>query len=174
MTEDTNDVEIIEGLSDLVDVDEEAGEPAVYEIGYHLLSTISKDALEKEVGALRDAISGLGGEVVGERLPVSVELAYSIDKEVSGKRESFTEAYFGWAAFELSASDIEKVKEVLDQNDSILRFLITKTSRDQVAAILADPSMDTGTPEPEVEVEEVVGADTDGETEAPAQEEEKA
>lgn len=160
MTEDTKDVEVIEGLSALVDVDEDAGEPAVYEVGYHLLSSVSEDALEKEAGAITEAVTTLGAEVVGERSPVEIDLAYPINKKIDGKREEFGSAYFGWVAFELAASDIEKVKEALDQNSNILRYLITQTSRDQVAATLADPSLDVGVPEPEVEVEEVVGADT--------------
>lgn len=159
MTENTNDVEVIEGLSALVDVDEDAGEPGVYEVGYHLLPTVSENALEEE----HKKIAGLFGEVIGERTPSEITLAYAIDKKVDGKRETFEKAYFGWVAAELPASDVSKIKEALDANNSLLRFLITKTSRDQVAATLADPSLDAGAPEPEVEVEEVVGADTEEE-----------
>ena len=181
MTEDTKDVEVIEGLSALVDLDDDAGEAAIYEVGYHILSTVSEDSLENEAKTITDALTKLGAEVVGERSPASVDLAYPINKKIDGKREEFDSAYFGWVAFSLGSSDIEKVKEALDTNANVLRFLITKTSRDQVAAILADPSLDALTPEPEeveteAEVGEVVGADTAGEVAeaAPKEEEEKS
>lgn len=175
MTEDTKDTEVIEGLSALVDLDDDAGDAAVYEVGYHILSTVPENGLEKEVSSITDVLSKLNAEVVGERFPVQIELAYPIDKKINGKREEFSQSYFGWIAFSLDSSDVEKVKEALDTNENILRFLISKTSRDQVAAVLADPSLDVGVPEPEVEVEAVVGADAEGEAvaadETPAEEE---
>lgn len=159
MTDETKDVEVIEGLSALVDLDDDTAESTVYEVGYHILPTVAEDSLERESSAITDAITKVGGEVVGNRAPMQIDLAYSVDKKIDGKREVFDSAHFGWIAFELSASDIEKVKESLDKNSNILRYLITKTSRDQVAATLADPSLDVGAPEPEVETEEL--ADTE-------------
>jgi len=39
-------------------------------------------------------------------------------------------AYFGWIKFELEPDSVLQLKENLEQNDSLLRFLIIKTVRE--------------------------------------------
>lgn len=154
--------ESFEDLSELVAADADSSEPQVYELGYHILPTVSEDELEKEVNAITEVLKSVNADFVGERFPAQVTLAYPIDKKIDGKREEFTSAYFGWIAFEIKGSDVHSVHDALASNENVLRFILTKTSRDQVAAVMADPGLDVGAPEPETEVEEVVGADTDG------------
>lgn len=121
----------------MVDVDEDKGvEPAVYEVGYHLLPTIAEDELGKAVQAVTEALKATGADFVGERFPAKLELAYPIVKRVNDKKTPFMNAYFGWIAFVLPKSSIANVKQFMDKNPNVLRYLIVRTSRDAVAAAM--------------------------------------
>ena len=171
MTKDEmNEVEATD-LSDLMAAEEGAGEPQVYEVGYHLLPTLDEAAIPGEAESLVAILKKAGAEIIGERTPAKVNLAYSIDTQIGGARQAFTSAYFGWVAFEAPTASLVSIKETFDGNEKILRFIITKTTKDQVAAVMADPGLDVGAPEPEVEVETVVGADSEGAEEAAPSEE---
>ncbi|MDE2079523.1 MAG: 30S ribosomal protein S6 [Patescibacteria group bacterium] len=114
---------------------------AIYEVGYHFLPTVPEEGLTGEVKKLHDFLTENGAEVVGDRFPQSVHLAYTITKRVAGKLERFSDAHFGWVAFEMPNANIARVKTWLDENPSVLRFLIVRTSRDEVAASLSGGAM---------------------------------
>lgn len=160
-TEELNEV-VAADLSSLMEAEEGTESVNVYEFGYHLTPTLSEDEAAKEASLFGNILKKHGAEVIGERTPREVRLAYAIEKKIGGARESFTTALFGWVAFEAPVSKISSIKEAFETHEQIIRFIITKTSRDQVAAVLADPSLDVGAPEPEVEVEAVIGADSEG------------
>ncbi|MFQ5541109.1 MAG: 30S ribosomal protein S6 [Candidatus Paceibacteria bacterium] len=149
MTETTETETDVADLSATVAADEGTDESRVYELGYHLLPTLDESAVgavaEKIAGVLKDA----GAEAVGERAPNRIDLAYAIEYEVEGKRRSFNSAYFGWIAFEATASALSGIEAALKTDGSILRFLLIKTTRDAVESALADPSLDAGAPAPE-------------------------
>jgi len=162
--------EEITDLSALVGVDGDENGAQVYEVGYHILPTLSEEEALKEAAAITAGLNTLNAELIGHRAPSQINLAYPKDKKVEGKRQTFSASYFGWVAFSVVPSALEALKEALDANESILRHIITKTSRDQVATVLADPSLDVGAPEPEVE--DAVEADTDTDDEEKEVEEE--
>jgi ribosomal protein S6 len=158
----------LEDFADLTDVvasHAEERDPHVYELGYHLVPTLTEDVLEKEAETIAQFFTAVGGELVGARAPRSVTLAYPIDKEIDGKRHSFSQAYFGWMAYAVSPSQMDELKEALDTYPHFLRFILVKTTHDQVATILADTNLDVGAPDEESTGEEIetVGADTDDE-----------
>jgi len=145
---DTTEInEEVTDISDLIAADGEKDETRAYEIGYHLLPTLDDATVEQELAALRDMLSKQGAQVFGERAPVTIDLAYSIEKQIDGKRQSFKTGHFGWIAFEAAGSSLTAIDEVLKANANILRYIIVKTSRDSVAATLADPTLDVGAPE---------------------------
>lgn len=156
--EETKDMENVADLSALVDVGETESEPGVYEVGYHIVPTIPEEALEGEVKKITAVLKGFDADFVGERFPAHITLAYPIEKKIDGTLRSFATAYFGWIAFAAPAPRIAELKAVLDANQNILRSMIIATSRDQVAATVADPGLDAGAPE----IEDVIGTDTDG------------
>ncbi|PIR85014.1 hypothetical protein COU15_02910 [Candidatus Kaiserbacteria bacterium CG10_big_fil_rev_8_21_14_0_10_45_20] len=128
--------------------------PSVYEIGFHLLPTLEEASVANEVATITEMLNKLNIEMVGERFPVKIPLAYTMDKKIDGTIRHFDEAYFGWIAGVLTATAIEEVKGALDAHPQVLRYLITKTSKDAVLATLNDPSLDIGAVEEE-ETEEV-------------------
>jgi ribosomal protein S6 len=125
-------------------VDDETAEPVVYEIGYHILP-ISEEEVHAEVNVITEALKKLNAEFVGEKLPVRLDLAYTIEKKIDGVNRRFDSAYFGWVAFAIPASTIGEVKAAMDHDQNILRSIIVKTSREAVAANLADPTVDIST-----------------------------
>jgi ribosomal protein S6 len=124
---------------------ERGAEPTVYELGYHILPTLSEEAVQQEVNAITEVLKSLNVEFVAEKLPVRLDLAYTIEKKIDGANRRFESAYFGWVAFTLQANQIGAVKTAMDHDLNILRYLIVKTSRDAVAANMAEPTVDIST-----------------------------
>ncbi|MBX9765377.1 30S ribosomal protein S6, partial [Patescibacteria group bacterium] len=93
----------------------------VYEIGYHLLPTLSEEEVPQVVSKLMDALKAEGAVFVGERFPSLIELAYPIAKRTNSKKTNYESAYFGWVAFEVSREAILRIKTLLDANQNVLR-----------------------------------------------------
>ncbi len=125
-----------EGLTGLFEADETKDTSGVYEIGYHILPTLSEAEVTAAVKALAGTITKNGGEFVGDKAPEKMDLAYSIQKRIGGKLTSFDSAYFGWMAFEIGSSTLATVKAFLDTNDSVLRYILVSTSKDEVTAVM--------------------------------------
>ncbi len=102
-------------------------EPRVYELGYHLLPTVDEGNLEKEREALVAIITQFGGTVISEEKPALINLAYEMDKVINNKRNTFSQAYFGWIKFYLNPDWIVEFEEDVSAVENILRYLIIKT-----------------------------------------------
>ncbi len=112
-------------------IDEELEtESRIYEIGFHIVPSVGESGLSAEVSKLKSSIESNGGVIFDEALPQIITLAYQMDKSINQERHKFNEAYFGWIKFEASPSSTLKIKEDLDLNEHILRFLIIKTVRE--------------------------------------------
>ncbi len=147
--------------------DMEDFEPRIYEVGYHVLSTISEERVPEEVAKVKEAIVSGGGIILSEEEPKLMHLAYPMDKVVANKRSWLDTAFFGWVKFETDPQAINSLKKVLDNNESLLRFLIIKTVRENTmikkSLLLAKKALpgdreekDTGEkkPEPVAEINE--------------------
>lgn len=93
-----------------------------YEISYLL-------KVEEDVGAVVNLLSQLGAEIINEGTVAEIRLAYPIKKEIR--------AYFGYLHFNLDAEFITKLRDKLQLESKILRFLVvtppfvkTKTYRE--------------------------------------------
>ncbi|MBY0539656.1 30S ribosomal protein S6 [Patescibacteria group bacterium] len=118
------------------DGDEEAV-LSVYEIGYHLLPTLSEEEVPQVVTKFMDALKAEGAVFVGERFPSLIELAYPIAKRTNSKKTNYESAYFGWVAFEVSRDAILRIKTLLDGHASVLRYLIVTTEKEAVLAAMS-------------------------------------
>lgn len=126
-----------EGLAGLFEADAvKDTTPQVYEVGYHLLPHLSEGDVTAAVKDLGSFLKTQGAVFVGEKAPEKIDLAYAIERRVDGKYQAVRSAYFGWIAFELSPSAIGDVKKFMDMNPSVLRYLITTTSADEVKAVM--------------------------------------
>lgn len=175
-TKDNNaqaETEEFTDISDLVAAEGENDTKQLYELGYHLLSTIPSEEVDAETNTIREAVKAIGAEVVGEREPNLFDLAYTIDKKIEGKRRSFDTAYFGWIAFETTPGTLAELDEAVKANKNVLRYIIIKTTRDMVEGALADVRTDAGAVQPLASEEEMDGEESD-EVDDASSEEEKA
>ena len=108
---------------------EESGKQ-VYELGYHIVSTVAEENLPKEVETLKEVVLQDGGSLVSEGEPKLINLAYSMTKSVADIKKKFDTAYFGWIKFETSQSLMPIIKKAMDQNPNLLRYLLIKTVRE--------------------------------------------
>jgi len=116
-------------------------EPRVYEIGYTLLPTIREEDLDKEHDALLAHIIKLKGEKISEEKPKLISLAYEMSKVIANKREKFSQGYFGWIKFYLSPKSIEKLDELVEKTQNILRYILIKTEKENT--IYSENSLDS-------------------------------
>lgn len=107
---------------------QEAG--LVYELGYHLLPNLSDEEVRQEAKNFKKLIEKSGGSLVAEEAPKQTALAYEMVKKQEGKNAKFDESYFGWIKFEMNATGVLSVKEEVDANKNVLRYLIIKTVRE--------------------------------------------
>ena len=134
-------------------------ESQVYEVGFHILPTVPEEKVSEELSAIEDVISKNGGSVIAQDLPKMRALAYDITKMIDTKYLSFSKAYFGWVKFEIEREAVSKIKNALDVNPNILRFIIVKTVKENTLHIPKAPMISKNTVEeskaPKVEDETV-------------------
>lgn len=131
-------------FSALVAPDETKDTAQVYELGYHIIPTVPEDSITAEAEKVAGLLKQPGIEMIGERTPAMVPLAYTIEKVTGGTKRSYDSAYFGWVAFVAPPASLVGIEQAFRANEQVLRHIIIKTSRDAVAAQLADPSLDFG------------------------------
>ncbi len=102
----------------------------IYELGYHVMPTLSEEELAKVVEGIKGTLTSMGAEVIADKYPESMKLAYDVVKEIDNKNRSFDTAYFGWVKFELEAASLEAFAASIDKNPSILRSILIKTVRE--------------------------------------------
>ena len=102
----------------------------VYEIGYLVLPSIPEDKLQEVVNSIKEIIKKEGGEELDSENPFKQDLAYTMSKTVGASRYVVNDAYVGWMKFEAEPSVTEAIKAGLEKIDSILRFLLIKTTKE--------------------------------------------
>jgi len=106
-------------------------EEKIYEIGYHLISSIAEEQVPAEVEKIKAALTKEKAVIILEEAPKLRPLAYSIKKAFGGSYKVFDKAYFGFIKFELpEGGDIQVIDSSLKANESVLRYLVIKTVRE--------------------------------------------
>ncbi|MEK7068523.1 MAG: hypothetical protein AAB964_01775 [Patescibacteria group bacterium] len=109
-----------------------ANKTPVYEVGFHLVPTVGDEGVAPMVEKIR-AILG-NAEIIAEGHPVKMALAYTIERATQGKREKYSESYFGWVKFAMPAEDVPAVAEKLRGIRDVLRFILITTVREDTMA----------------------------------------
>jgi ribosomal protein S6 len=113
----------------------EEGGGQVYELGYHIVSTVAEENLSKEAEALKAIVLKDGGSLVSEGEPKLINLAYSMTKSVADTKKKFNTAYFGWIKFETKSELMPSIKKAVDAYPNVLRYLLIKTVRENTMFI---------------------------------------
>ena len=111
-------------------IDQDEVESQIYEVGFHTVPSVEEVNLPKEVDAIKSLIEKNGGFFISEEMPKKIALAYTIVKNIDGKIQKFDSAYFGWVKFEMKTDKILNVREEMDLNKNVLRYLIIKTVKE--------------------------------------------
>ena len=102
----------------------------IYELGYHLIPDLDENGVSKEVLSLKDKLESLGGHIISEAFPESKNLAYDISKRMEVGYKTFSKSFFGWVKFELESDKIKELHSFANSNNSVIRFIIVKTVRE--------------------------------------------
>jgi len=107
----------------------------VYEVGYHMLPTIAEENLGGEVTLFKDMFLENGATFISDEYPKLIELAYEMTRSIENKKQKFSYGYFGWVKFECTANQARVIKEALDKNEKLVRFLMIKTVRENTMSV---------------------------------------
>ncbi|MSU55158.1 MAG: 30S ribosomal protein S6 [Candidatus Taylorbacteria bacterium] len=118
----------------------EQAENRIYELGYLVVSSIPEEKLPAEVTIIKDLLETNGAVFVSEESPRLKPLAYQMTKIVGPKHLKFDTAYFGWVKFEMNPVSVEVVKKTLERNDSVIRFILVKTVRENTMSVIKAPN----------------------------------
>jgi len=106
-------------------------EEKIYEIGYHLISSIAEENVSKETEKIKEYLAKEKATIISEGAAKLRPLAYPIKKAFQGTYKVFDKAYFGFIKFELpEEAEISKIEEKLKNNESVLRYIVVKTVRE--------------------------------------------
>ena len=102
----------------------------VYELGIHLLPSLSEADVQIEFSKIKSNIEKLEGEIISESIPRMFNLAYEIPKTLKAQKKWYETAYFGWVKFELDSSKLAVFEKFVKELEDTLRYLIVKTVRE--------------------------------------------
>ena len=118
---------LAEGLTQANTASSDATYP-IYEIGYHLIPTLTEEGVVAAVEALRRTLGD--AEILKDEAPVKIPLAYIVERRGQGKREKYAEAYFGFIKFTTAKENIPAIEQYLRATHEVLRHLLIETVRE--------------------------------------------
>lgn len=128
----------------------------IYEVGYHLLSSIAEENIPAEVEKIKDVLSKEKAVIISEETPKLRPLAYQIKKSFGGVYKKFDNAYFGFIKFELpEGGDIKNIDDKMKADENVLRYIVIKTVREntmyspKISIFKGDSKIKTTTKVPE-------------------------
>jgi len=122
-------VKIKEVIENEEDVDVTDSKSSIYEVGYIMLPSIPEENLGGEVTVFKDSLGEGGATFISDEYPKMMELAYEMSRSIANKKQKFSYGYFGWVKFECSTESARVIKDSLDKNEKLVRFLMIKTIR---------------------------------------------
>ena len=84
---------------------------------------ISSQSLNDEIKNFRELIISNTGKIINEEDWGLRDLSYNIDK--------FKKAFYKYFQLEITSSEIDKIKKILNQSDNFLRHLFIKVNNHQ-------------------------------------------
>lgn len=103
------------------------GKVGVYEVGYIMVPTIAEENLGGEVTTFKDGLAEQGVTFISDEYPKMMELAYEMSRSIANKKQKFSYGYFGWVKFECTTVQAKVIKDALDKNEKLVRYLMIKT-----------------------------------------------
>lgn len=101
-------------------------ERGTYELGYHLVPSLSETDLALRVEELMKVVADNGGNILSEGAPQSCSLTYTMRRLRGGTWEKYDTSFFGWMRFEAPAEALPTIISVLEVNEHLVRHLLLK------------------------------------------------
>lgn len=114
----------------VVESEEAEVRQSVYEVGYIMVPTIAEEGLGGEVTTFKDMLTDHGVTFISDEYPKMMELAYEMSRSIANKKQKFSYGYFGWVKFECTTAQAKVIKDLLDKNEKLVRYLMIKTVRE--------------------------------------------
>lgn len=102
----------------------------VYELGFLLNPILTADESADFVNNFRLNFENLGGEYIIHSSPKEISLQFEISREIQNKKVWFQKAIFGWIKFRFESKEINKIENLVKNDEKILRYLLIKTVED--------------------------------------------
>ena len=115
-------------------IEEKGAEMNVYEISFNISPFLSEEDLAQEYGKIKENLSKAGAVFISEQYPKQIELAYTMERVISNKKNKFNQAFFGWVKFEITADGLASFEETLKTDENLIRYLIIQTVRENTMA----------------------------------------
>ena len=108
-----------------------SGGRPVYEVGFHVVPTVGDEGVAGVVAEVKSALGD--AEIINEQFPAKMRLAYTVERSLTGKREKYDDAYFGFIKFALDREYVNAFEDALRANKNVLRSLVIQTVREDIA-----------------------------------------
>jgi len=108
---------------------------SIYEVGYIMLPSIPEENLGGEVTSFKDSLAEMGVTFISDEYPKMMELAYEMSRSIANKKQKFSYGYFGWVKFECTTDNARIIKDYLDKNEKLVRYLMIKTVRGNTMSV---------------------------------------
>ena len=118
----------------------------IYEAGLHLVPTAEEGKVSSVFEDVKASVAS-ESEILSEEVPHLQQLAYTV-RQSDGTYSRYDEAYFGSIKFRASQEGMMKIKQSMQGNENILRFIVLE-------AVEEDTRIGETLPGEEVEEEEV-------------------
>lgn len=102
----------------------------VYEIGFLMSPAVRDEDLTARFDELKESLTATGATLISEGNPEFIDIAYEMSKVIENKRVRFNQGYFGWVKIEANPATIATIKEILDKNILLIRYLFILAPRE--------------------------------------------
>ncbi|MEK7505485.1 MAG: 30S ribosomal protein S6 [Patescibacteria group bacterium] len=105
---------------------ETADKQGLYEVGFHIASSISAEEVPGIATKVTDSVVKNGGTFVSSEEPKLRGLAYPLGKAKKGGKDFFDTAYFGHVYFRAEKETIQTIISAIGSLGEVLRFLVVE------------------------------------------------
>ena len=107
-------------------ISEDASEKGLYELAYLLEPSVGESDVPARAGDLGAIIERLEGIVNISDNPKLRKLAYTIARSLGGRRQKYSQAYFGWIKFSAPAASIPLIDKEIKGLSFVVRYMLIR------------------------------------------------
>ncbi len=109
---------------------EDTLENGLYEVAFHILSSVSESDAPAELAKVTEIVSQQGGTVKSSEGPMLRGLAYDMRRSENGRNVPYSNAYFGSVVFEAPTATVAAIRLAVESLPSMLRVFVVSLSKD--------------------------------------------